>query len=390
MRAGFHVLRFIPLFILGLINGLIIATPSFYNAQFLTWRGLSEESVELVYIAAAVMSLLLFAMLPQLLRTHGVRRVMRTLIVALILSTLGLAAIDGPLLTLVSFIVFFCTNIAVYSLVDVLLEAKTGSHEGITGRVRGLYLAVVNAAYIAGPYIAGVLVAQFSFSQLYFFVALMGVVFLFLALHTTRDFKDPHYPRVTLLYIVRSVLGNRMVRTMLAIQFLLRLLYAVIVVYITLYLHNVIGIPLDTIGFLLALSIVPFVVVQFPLGLLGDTMFGEREFLAFGFVLASLGALAIPTAAYISIPAIALALLVMHTGAAFVEIMSESYFFKHISGKDDAHIMAFRMLVPLAYVIGPLVGGMAALLLPTGSIFTAIGVITALGIPLALSLKDTK
>jgi MFS family permease len=389
LASRFHILPFIPILFLGLFHGLTVAAPGFYNAEFLVDRGLTAETLGFVYVVASICSIILFLILPKLLERYGVHATMRSFTVLFCASAVGLAYLTSLSFTVVAFIIFIALSVPIYSLVDILIEWKTGLAENTTGRVRGLYLVSVNLAYVLGPLLAGFLVINYSFSYLYLFAALMCVPFLIIAHRTMRTFHDPVYPQITFGYIFREIFNNGMVSITLSIQFLLRLVYVVGLLYFALYFYNQLGFQLDTIGVMLSISIIPFVLIQFPLGILDDTLFGEKKFLIAGFTLLCIGMFAISFIPA-SILLATIALSIMHTGAAIIEVMAESYFFKHIKSQDDAHIVAFRMLIPLAYIIGPLLGSIFLLFFPLSGIFATVAIISTLGIPLALSLKDTR
>ena len=77
-------------------------------------------------------------------------------------------------------------------------------------------------------------------------------------------------------------------------------------------------------------------------------------------------------------------------GAAMVESTTESYFFKHTDGGDAHAIGMFRLLRPLATVIGALLGSAALLYLPFNLIFVVLGLVMVPGIFFTIALKDTK
>lgn len=387
---GFSVFRFVPLLFLGLFYGLMIAPPGLYNAEFLTGRGFTTETIGHLYVFASVISILLLMMLPTFLSRYGARSTLLRLTALVSLGSLGLGLFSSYTLTLVAFLFFMCVQILIYSLLDVFVEAKVDGFEGITGRVRGLYLTVINLAFTMGPFIAGWIIIRYSFSHLYLFAAAMSVIFLLLISRMTKGFHDATYPRVTPVDIIRSVFRNRTFATILGINFLLQMRYAVVVVYLAIYLHQMLGFSLGAIGLMVTVGNIPFVLLQFPLGILGDKWLGEKELLVAGFVMTAIGGFLLAFTATTSIVTMTVILMLMFTGAAVIEIMSESYFFKHVKAKDDAYIVAFRMVIPLAYVVAPLVAGAVMFILPMNYNFAAIAAICLLGIPLAFSLKDTR
>jgi len=387
---GFSLLRFAPLFLLGLFYSLTIAPPGIYNAEFLVYRSFSTEAAGHIYVFAALVEAAILMMLPMFLIRHGARRTLLALTLLGGIGAVTLALVSSPTATLIAFLVFIGGQISIYALIDFFLEARVDGFEGVTGRVRGLYLMIVNIAFTAGPLVAGFIISQYSFELLYLFAALMSLAFFTCANYVTRGFKDSPYPHITVNYIVRTIFQNRSIVVALTINFLLQMRYAFVVVYLASYLYHVLGFSFAEIGLMVTIANIPFVLIQFPLGHSADRWLGEKELLVFGFLMTCAGGFLlafVPTASVVTMTAI---LTLMFTGAAVIEIMSESYFFKHIQSKHDAHIVAFRMLIPLSYIAAPLFGGLILLSLPIQYVFAAIATVCLLGIPLALSLKDTR
>jgi predicted MFS family arabinose efflux permease len=79
-------------------------------------------------------------------------------------------------------------------------------------------------------------------------------------------------------------------------------------------------------------------------------------------------------------------------GAALVEVMCDTYFFKKVNDKDANLISFYRMAMPFAYIIGPLLA-VIVLSLPNFGIknlFLILGFMMFFGLKFSLSLQDTK
>ncbi len=386
----FDAMKFVPLLLLGLFFGLTFAPPGIYNTEFLLSRGLTSGAAGFMFLAGSLVSIVLLALLPTLLLQFGARRVALALASLVISATVGLALFPGTAFTIFFFLLFWGMGAILYSLLDLFIEQKIDGAEGITGRVRGIYLTLINVAYTIGPFIAALIITLLSFAHLYAFAALMCFIFLMLLHATTRSFTDPKYPRVNLHYIIRTALSDRLAAKVFIINFLLQLRYAVVIMYLAVYLHQALGFPLVVVGFMVSVANIPFLFIQFPLGLIADRYLGEKEITVIGFIMTCAGAFALAFTTANSIFTMTAILMLMFTGAAVIEIMSESYFFKHIKSRDDAHFAAFRMLSPLSYIIAPILATAIMFFLPMNFIFAAVALICLLGIPLALSLKDTR
>jgi MFS-type transporter involved in bile tolerance (Atg22 family) len=78
-------------------------------------------------------------------------------------------------------------------------------------------------------------------------------------------------------------------------------------------------------------------------------------------------------------------------GAATIEIMSESHFFKIVKEEDVDEISFFRNTGPASFIVAPLVAIPVLLYTPSFEfIFFALSAILLLGLFITLRLKDVK
>jgi MFS family permease len=182
----------------------------------------------------------------------------------------------------------------------------------------------------------------------------------------------------------------RHIRRILVIDFLLNFFYAVMVVYMPLYLKNQIGLTWNEIGLTFTVMLLPFVLFELPLGKLADRFFGEKEILIGGLIIISLATIA---CSYLFSPIWflwAILLFVTRMGAASIEIMKETYLFKKISGTDAGIVSLSRINVPFSYIVGPIF--VAPILATFGLryVFLGLGLVMLLGLIFVFRLKDTK
>ena len=83
-------------------------------------------------------------------------------------------------------------------------------------------------------------------------------------------------------------------------------------------------------------------------------------------------------------------LFMTRVGAACVEIMSETYFFKKIDGQDADIVSLQRSVRPLAGMLGPLVATALLPFIAFKSLFLILAVIVLSGLRFSLAIKDTK
>ncbi len=174
------------------------------------------------------------------------------------------------------------------------------------------------------------------------------------------------------------------------LSFILQFFYGWMIAWSPIYLNQIIGFSWQEIGLIFSIMLLPFALFELPLGELEDKMFGEKEIMAGGFFIAGLATASISLITSASFVAWALVLFLTRTGASAIEISTESYFFKHVSGGDTGVIGVFRLARPLALIMGPIIGAFSIKLLGFQQSFIVLGAILIASIFLALRLKDTK
>ena len=86
-----------------------------------------------------------------------------------------------------------------------------------------------------------------------------------------------------------------------------------------------------------------------------------------------------------------LVLFLTRIGAATIEVMTESYFFKIVNEEHADAIAFFRNTGPVAFVIAPALAVPILIFVPSFSyIFYILGAILLVGLFIALRLKDVK
>jgi MFS family permease len=205
-----------------------------------------------------------------------------------------------------------------------------------------------------------------------------------------RDFKDPKYIKVPILKTMKTFFRNKSISKIYFINLILKFFFAWMVIYTPIYLHEYLSLGWESIGLIFTVMLVPFVLVDFPLGRLSDKQ-GEKKVLIAGFLITIFFTFIIP---FIAMPKIwlwAIILFGTRLGAATIEVMAESYFFKEIREKNADEISFFRNTYPLSFVIAPLVAIPMLFFIPSFKyLFFVLSAILLSGLFIALRLKDIK
>jgi len=86
----------------------------------------------------------------------------------------------------------------------------------------------------------------------------------------------------------------------------------------------------------------------------------------------------------------ALLLFVTRIGASFVEITTESYFFKKIEPKDSRIVALYRAVDPIAFMVAPVVSTLTLLVIDIRYTFIVLGAIMLTGNLYSLKLHDSR
>ena len=364
-----------------------VALNAYINSTFLTGAIGDKNVVSALFTAGSLLAIIGLAFIPLALRRIGNYRMTLVVTLGCALFLASLALLGNPVATSLAFLGYFALMSIVYYHLDLLLEHF--SRNETTGAVRGGYLTVSNLAFLAGPFVAGFVLRSGSYEHLYLLSALLFLTALPILVRSFRTYEDPAYIRAPFWKTLASIVRHPDMRGIFSAFFLLRFFYAWMVIYTPIYLNEYIGLSWSTIGIVFTVMLLPFVLLQYPLGKIADTKLGEKEIMAGGFLI-----MAGTTAALTLITTgtwwvWALALFATRVGASMVEDMSSIYFFKKTDERHAELVSFFQMVSPLSYVLGPLIASLVLALVDFRFIFVVLGVIMLTGVGVALRLKDT-
>ncbi len=325
----------------------------YINSNFLATHT-SETNISYLYIAGAIANIIVLLNAHRWLRRFGNFKLAVALIIleGITLVTLGYS--NTFYIIAAAFILQHAVNPAILYCLDIILEAHS-SNSG-TGRSRGVFLTMLNTPPIIATVITGLILVNHSFSAVYYLSAMFLIPLLFIIIYKFRKFKDPKYSKVNIIDTVTRFDKNKDVLDIFIDNILLQTFYAVMTIYVPVYLSKVIGLSLSQIGFIFSFMLIPFILLELPVGKITDTKTGGKEFLIFGFIIMCVSMAIIPFIETTSVLIWILILVLTRIGAAIVEITTESYFFKQVNSSDADMIGVFRMSRSLAFVIMPVIG----------------------------------
>lgn len=363
-----------------------MALLAYVNSSMLS-QFASARIVSVVYTLASILSIVMVIGAPRVLRTVGNRKAVTWILATSALLLLGLGLVSGKA-ALLLFVLYFSLNAVVLYGLDIFLEHYSKEQE--TGNIRGLYLSLGNIGWVIAPTLSGILETGFGFQAVYLVAALVVTTTLGIIWYTQRSFVDREYNKSHFDDGFKTLRTNKNIRTITVLNLILQLFFVMMVIYSPLYLTTVVGFSWKTLGILLSIMLLPFVLFPYPIGRIADKYIGEKELLVGGFLVAAAATLFFAQVTTTSFLFFAVVLFTSRVGASIVEVMCESYFFKQVTDSDSSIISIYRNMLPVAYTIGPLFG---ALLFTLGS-YTLVfsitaGILVCAGV-FALTLKDSK
>ncbi len=375
------------IYIIGFLFALRDAIPTYIASSFLSSFS-SEAVVGLIYTFAAVISLICFSVIPLFLKEKGNYKTTLAIASIDLLSIVGLILVKDPALLVMFFVINLVSITLLAFTTDIFLETK--SDDLTTGQTRGIYLTSINLAWMFSPVFSAFLLTNNEYWKIYAVSAIPLLILIALVYHRLSNFIDPEYPQPSLLRTIKEVLANKNLRPIYCMNFLIQFFYAWMIIYTPIYLHNHIGLDWSVIGLIFIIMLSPFVILDYPLGRLADNKWGEKEMLIIGIFITAIATGAITFSDTKTVWVWALMLFITRIGAATIEIMSETYFFKNIEGKNANLISGYRSMRPLAYIVAPTLATVFLAFFDIHYIFLALGLIVFSSLAFANKLKDTK
>jgi MFS family permease len=161
------------------------------------------------------------------------------------------------------------------------------------------------------------------------------------------------------------------------------------VIYSPIYLHNHIGLSWPNIGVIFTAMLLPFVLIQMPLGRLADRI-GEKTLASLGVIIMGLATLAIAFITSKDVFIWAAILFTTRLGAAAIEVLTDTHMFKFIT-PDDLDIIAIsRNMYPLSYITIPIFASIFISFFPLKYLFIILAFVIFWGLHYSLAFASKR
>jgi len=376
------------LYLLGLLLAVSTALPAYIQSNFLR-QFVSLNVISLFFMIANLATVAAILVFPKLIKELTNYFLAKIVLIVYASSLLGLALASNAGLALISIILFSVASNLIWINMDVLIE--NFSENSSTGRTRTIYFTFINIGWILSPILTTYLIGKGEYTLSFLIAGFLVIPFFLIFLYQSKRLKDKiKYRKDGIGATLKKIWAKKDSRGIFFVAFLLQLFYSTAVIYIPLYLFQNLGMGWEKLGPIFSVMLIPFIILEIPAGLIADKYLGEKEIMSAGFIIL---AVSLFLFYYISVPGFWLWLAVLffsRIGAALVEAMRETYFFKSVGAQDISYINIFRITTPLAYIVGPGLSILVLMFWPLNYLFLVMAIIMLSGLIFSLSLKDTK
>lgn len=368
MRAIYYSALF-----LGFLDAFFIYVASTYFSLIT-----GSDNMGIFYLIAYGGVFLCLYFLPSLIRHISKTRSFYLSLGISLAASVYLAIMQDDWFSLIAvFFLIVATNVAWVAL-DILLESFTPDKH--TGKIRGTYLTMMNTGFLVAPFLSMMILERFNYEGIFTILAGMYLIVLLLAFLFMREPVDVFTPE--------QKITNLEFKNIYGVSFAMEMFYALMIVYTPLYLHSL-DFSWTEIGTIFTIMLLPFLILQYPLGLLADKYLKEKELLIGSIFIVSVSTLCLP---FLSRDPIIWGafLLITRIGIAGIAVLRDTYFYRRIDGNDINLIAKFRRARPLANIIGAIIASVVLLFFPLSSIFFIVGATLLLALYPALRLTNIK
>lgn len=367
------------MYVLSFLFTLHIALSAYVNSTFLS-NIISLKYVGILYTISSLTTLLLLSKSSNILKFFGNKKLTLWLLLANMLSLLGMITSKNPYVIATAFVVFISTNTQILLCIDVFIE-HFGDNKTV-GKNRGFYLMIINLAWMLSPLISAFLITkEGGYKTIYIAAFITTIIMTIGLLFSVKTYKDKTYKKTPFLETYRFLKTNHHMLAITIINFILQFFYAWMVVYTPIYLYEYIGLSWGQIGIIFTIMLAPFVIFGLPIGVLIDKYhINKRTLLYIGFIIISISTLIITGINTKNIIIWAIVLFMTRVGASIIETTSEIYFFTHIKEEETYLLSVFRDMVPVAYIIAPLISTLIFVFLPFKYLFIILSIILLSGL----------
>lgn len=369
-------------FLLGFAQAVLIYVMSTYF-----YRAFETDNVGVFYFISYSSVLFLLLNLHKLIKKYGGIFLFQVTFVFKILAISMLIFLPPSAWGVLFLMIYIVTGVLAWALLDVILESF--SEDKSSGRIRGTHLVTLNSGLIMGPLLSSRLLESYDFAGIFFVSLLIHSVVFIIALIWLRYTNHSFKRNISLKKLFKKVVKRRNIRRIYYISFALDFFYALMLIYVPLYLLQL-GFNWQQLGVAFTIMLIPFLIIQYPAGLMADKKIGEKELIILALLIMGISTLFFFFSNSTDVMTWTFILLGTRVGVAMIEVLRDSYFYKRVDGNDVEVIEFYKTSKPVAFIVASIFSSFILLFAPLKFVFLAVALVSFVALVPAFHLKDNK
>lgn len=375
-------LLYLVAFFFGSGNALV----TYINSSFL--KGFIDEGhVGYVYSISYFITIIFLYYFVLFVKKLGKKYSLVLLLFIKIILLINLAYTEVQIVALVTFVLFMITGWLTLTNFNILVESFT--KDEVTGQVKAYQYVLENLGWVLLPTASGFIAGYFGFSYVFLLAAVIYFAMILMVLFWVKKENYEFRPQMSIKELYLTIKERKNILVVFFSMVMLNLFFSTMVIYTPIYLLGL-GLEWTQIGLIISVTLLPYVLFQFPAGYLADRVLGEKEMLILGFMILSISTVAIFFVNSVSVLVWMLVLFITRIGASLIQINSDAYFYKKISARQINLIDFYHNARPVGYFVGPLLASLLLMFVDLRFIFLILGIVLLGGVFIVLPLRDTK
>lgn len=355
----------------------------------------SSVTLSLIFAGSALTSIVISNFFGDILKKFTNYKSLMLILILQFFATISLVFVQSFNVYVIALLSILHITLVTMIWVSINIFIEEFSDHKNIGAIRGTILTLYNFGAIVAPFVSAQFFNLIGYAGIF---VLSGLTLLPLMYMTHKFFDhviEPKYKHINLFKSFKVIQKNKNIRGVIASSFVLNSFYAVVNIYLILYLTQNLGIPiLLYLGIITPISIIPFILIPYELGKYSDEIFGEKKAMLFGIFLLSLMLISI----YVfditttNILVWMLILFIARLGATVTETENYAYFYKEVDGSSAGLIALFQNMNHVGFLF---ISVMGALLIKFFNIkltfmFLLVGLLGFLSIFIIVKIHDTE
>ena len=372
--------------IVTLLMGFSTALLTYITSTYFK-ESLQTENISWIYLVSNVILLIFLLNIHRLISTIGKTTLFHLLNIGKISIFVILILVNNPFVNVFFLMTFIIFDLLAWVTINMILESFSIDKE--SGKIYGFNFTLFNLGFLIAPIISTQLLSRFGFQGVFSLAITTTSIIFLIAFFKLNQIDYRYTKKISVKKIFKKVSERKDILNIFFVALSLYFFYSIMTIYTPLYLLDK-GLSWSQIGIIFTIMLIPFVLIQYPAGLLADKKFGEKEIIFISLIIVAASTIIFCITESTEVMILSLILFCSRVGAALVEILQSSYFYKRVDGTDVELIAFFQTANPIAYILAPAISGILLIFFDMKSVFILSTVISLLTLYPTYKLVDNK